>query len=279
MKNLSEKALLVNVTINQWTARKSDKKVSKQIERQHNAHKAGNFNKILIAEDELKKIQNMAQATREFLYENTLPWGDNGDRLLPVTNYFEFLNQFKDYKTRFETAVDRFIMEYPVLKAEAQRRLNGMFQDTDYPPVSNVRQKFDMSISFMPISTTDDFRLEVDAEEVNNLKSQIESEINNRITQSTKNILARIKEAVSHMVERLSIKDAIFRDSLVENIRELISLLPRLNFTNDRDIADVLESMKTLLVNPDELRNGSKLRNKKAKEAQAILDKITDFLE
>ncbi len=278
MKNLSEKALLVNLTISQWTGKKYDKKVSKQIERDHNAHNAGKFNKTLIAEDELKKIQSISNTARSFLRDNTLPWGDNGDRLLPSTNYFEFISIYRKHKDYFNLAVNNFIQQYPSLKAEAKRRLNGMYQETDYPPTHVMKSKFNIDISFMPISDMKDFRLEIDDTEVQNLKSQIELEINNRILQTTNDMWLRIKETVGHMVEKLSEKDPIFRDTLIENIRDLIEILPRLNFTNDQNITKAIQSMKDLLVAPDSLRNNVQLRNQKAREAKAILDKVSDFI-
>ena len=278
MKNLSEKALLVNLTISQWTGKKEDKGISRQIEREHNAHNAGKFNKILIAENELKKIQSVSNAARSFLKENTLPWGDNGDRLLPSTNYFEFVSAYRKHKDDFILAVDNFIQQYPSLKIEAKRRLNGMFREADYPTTNIMKSKFSIDISFMPISDIKDFRLEIDAEEVQNLRSQIESEFNHRISQSVNDMWLRIKEVVGHVVDKLSEKDPIFRNTLIENIRELIDILPRLNFTNNPDINSTIHSMKALLVDPDSLRNNAQLRSEKAKEAKAILDKISDFL-
>lgn len=277
MKNLSEKALLVNLTISQWGARKYDKSVSREIEKEHNAHNAGRYNKILIAENELSEIQKIASAARSFLYSNTLPWGDNGDRLLPSTNYFEFVNQFRAFKSGFEVAASNFISQYPVLKEDARQRLNGMFRETDYPPAAIIRSKFNIEVTFLPIPDSTDFRLQISEEEVSHLRTQIETEINSRITLATKNIWTRIKEAVGHMVEKLSVKDAVFRDTLVTNIQELVDILPRLNFTNDKEITAVIDNMKTLLIHPDTLRKNATIRNQKAEEAKAILDKINDF--
>lgn len=278
MKSLPEKALLVNLTISQWCARKYDRKVSQKIEEAHNARNAGRFNKILIAENELKEIQKIAGAARGFQYDYTLPWGDNGDRLLPATNYFEFINKYNDFKSQFYKAVDSFIVQYPHLKEDARKRLNGMFQESDYPKIADIKNKFEIQISFMPISDTADFRLKIDQAEISVLKHQIETEINTRISQATRNIWVRIKEAVGHMVEKLSEQKAIFRDSLVANIGELIDILPRLNFTQDENVMETIESMKNLLIDPELLRNDAQLRSKKAREAKQILDKVSDFL-
>ncbi len=278
MKRLQEKALLVNLTISQWCARKYDRSVSQKIEKEHNTSNAGRFNKILIAENELKEIQKVSSAVRNFMYDNTLPWGDNGDRLLPATNYFEFINEFNDFKAKFGKAVEKFIEHYPTLIEDAKNRLNGMFRDDDYPNVKLINRKFNIHISFMPISSTSDFRLDVDQQEVDKLKVVIEAEIQSRISSAAKNIWVRIKDAVAHMVDKLSDKDAIFRDSLVDNIKELIDLLPRLNFTQDKGVLDAIENMKELIIDPDLLRSNATIRNKKAKEAKDILDKVSDFL-
>lgn len=278
MKNLQEKALLVNLTIRQWCARKYDRSVSQKIEAQHNTRNAGRFNKILIAENELKDIQKISGAVRTFVYKNTLPWGDNGDRLLPATNYFEFITEYNTLTAEFHSTVRKFILQYPDLIEDARKRLNGMFKDADYPSIDTIQAKFDMQLSFMPISSIDDFRLEVGQKEVDKLRTEIEKEVTARITNAAQDIWLRIMSAVSHMVEKLSDKDAIFQSSLVQNISDLVEILPRLNFTQDKSILEIIESMKGLIVDPVLLRNNATLRNKKAEEAKAILDKVSDFL-
>jgi len=278
MKDLSQKALLTNLTISHWTARKYDKKVSQKIEQEHNAHNAGRFNRILIAEEELQATKRIAGTAREFLYTNTLPWGDNGDRLLPASNYFEFISVMRRHKSEFEVCSEKFILQYPLLKDEARQRLNGLFQEEDYPPVDIIRRKFGMNLTFMPISDIADFRLQVDADEVASLRSDIETEIHARINQANLSILTRIRDAVAHMVERLSDQNAVFRDSLVENIKELLEVLPRLNFTGDKEISAILYSMTDLIVDPDTLRNNDNIRHQKAEKALAILARVNDFL-
>lgn len=278
MKTLSEMALLANLTISQWTARKYDISVTKKIERDHNTHNAGRFNKILIAEDALQDISKVASQARAFLRINTLPWGDSGDRILPSTNYFEVVEQLKTFKSEFEVVVSNFSCQYPALKEDARRRLNGMFQEADYPTASNIQSKFNFEVTFLPIPDTDDFRIKLNSEEVNKLRGKMELEISSRFSLATKDIWLRIKEAVGHMVERLSEEKAIFRDSLITNIEELIEILPKLNFTGDKNIYETIESMKALIIHPDTLRKSSSIRNKKAQEAKAILDKVSDIL-
>lgn len=292
MKNLSEKAILVNLSISLWSATKLDKKVTREVEKNHNAKDAGRFNKILIAkknphvtehtkdkEDSygIQELTRISATARAYHYEQTLPWGDNGDRLLPSTNYFEYINQQRTLKQQFETAIEKFIMNYPDLKADAKIRLGDMYNESDYPPIARLKKKFSMEMSFMPIAKLDDFRLSVDQSEVDNLRSEIEQSVYKRINEATKDLWLRIKEAVKHMYEKLADKDAIFRDSLVHNISDLIELLPRLNFTNDDDINTTIREMKKLVVAPESLRTNGLQRNETASNAKEILNKINDF--
>ncbi len=292
MKNLSEKAILVNLSISLWTATKLDKKVTKEVEKNHNAKDAGRFNKILIAKknpngndtndkEDLYGIQELTRISttaRAYHYEQTMPWGDNGDRLLPSTNYFEYVNQIRTFKQQFDQAIEKFITNYSDLKEDAKIRLGDMYNESDYPPISKLKKKFSIATSFTPIANLDDFRLSVDQNEVDDLKAEMEHNIYKRINGATKDLWVRIKEAIQHMYERLADKDAIFRDSLVNNIRDLVELLPRLNFTNDEDITGTIEEMKKLIVAPDSLRTNVITRNDTAFHAKELLNKINDFI-
>src|SRR5438067_597619 len=126
MKNLSEKAILVDLTISSWSASKYDKKVTKEVEEDYNAKNAGRFNKILIARKDLEDLNKIANDARHFHRKNTLPWSDSGDRLLPATNYFYYINELRGYKQNFDDAVNNFINAYPDLKADAKNRLHNM---------------------------------------------------------------------------------------------------------------------------------------------------------
>ena len=278
MKNLSEKAILVSLVISSWSARKIDKKVTREVEESHDAKDAGRYNKKLLDKKDLEELEKIAREAREFHNKNTLPWSDSGDRLLPATNYFNYINNQRVFKQQFENAIETFIKRYPDLKDNARLRLNEMYDEKDYPSVAKLRKKFSITSSFMPIAKLDDFRITVNQVEVDKLKEEIEQNVYKRINDATKDLWLRIKEAVKHMYEKLADKDAIFRDSLVTNVTDLIELLPRLNFTNDAEINMTIEQMKKLSVSADYLRKDNGKRSETAANAKEILSKINDFI-
>lgn len=277
MKDLSKHGMLANLKIRQWSGKKQGRKVTRQIEKDHNARDAGRFNKTLISDDELKDIQKIATAARAYFYEATLPWADNGDRLLPSKNIFEFLTEIRKFREQFDEACTKFITMYPDLKNQAKVRLNGLYDESDYPPLSKLAGKFQLKPQTMPIADLDDFRVAIDPLEVEKLKTEIEESINERIYHATQNIWERIRDAVSHMYNKLSDEDGKFHSSLVSNVEDLIDLLPRLNFTNDPNITRIVTQMRNIVVDPDTLRSNYATRMQTADEAKAILDKVSSY--
>ena len=107
---LSEKAMLVTLSISQWTARKKDKRATSEIHARYSADdKSGQYNKALIAKDRLEQIQKTATAAREEHYKLTLPWLDTGARILPSAMFDKYSQTMRDHRTKFDQAVRDFL--------------------------------------------------------------------------------------------------------------------------------------------------------------------------
>lgn len=274
---LQDSSIVVILALSQWTARKLDRKITDEVNEQHNASSdAGRYNKLLVDKTYLDPIVKIANRARTFHYENTLCWGDNGDRLLPAENYFPYVTAMGKMKREFESAVEAFLKNYNKVMANAKERLNGMFNEKDYPSKLEIESKFGFKTDFMPVPDTD-FRVKLNKAEVDKLKKELEGEMTNRLTAAVGNIWERIHDQLSKMKAKLSDKDSIFRDSLFGNLQELIELLPKLNITKDVNIAKICNEMKALVVSPDEVRNNDSVRSKKAKEVNDVLKKFGAF--
>ena len=125
--SLKEKCMIVNLAISQWSARKYDRNVSNEVAQNHAATDAGRFNKILIAGEALKQIAKVANSARNFHYQNSLSWSDNGDRILPSENFFNYTSEMLKFKSEFDDLVREFIANYPSLVQDAKLRLNTLF--------------------------------------------------------------------------------------------------------------------------------------------------------
>ncbi len=277
--SLNEKGMIVYLNISFWTARKYDKKISQEVEDKYGADEAGRYNKVLIAKEHLSNIQKIISAARNFHYENTLPWNDHGGRLLPTTNYFDYVNAIRNFQDEYERETANFLSVYPNLKQEAHLRLSAMFKEEDYPDVATLRTKYAFTNQITPVPEADDFRVKITDDEVNSIKDAIEQQVKDSTEAAMKDLWQRLFKVVSHMSERLSDPDNKFKNTLVENITDLCELLPKLNITDDPELNDAVQEIKAKLTVNDsqDLRDNNLVRNKTAIEAQKILNKMRPY--
>jgi len=79
----------------------------------------------------------------------------------------------------------------------------------------------------------------------------------------------------------LSDPEAIFRDSLVDNIIKITELLPRLNINNDPQLDQMRRKIEESLCaySPDQLRKNKRLRREAVGNAQDVLDAMAGYVE
>lgn len=275
---LSNKALLVSLTISQWVGRKLDRKATSTVETNHKTdHKAGNYTKKLLpGAKELDNIQKHAGSIRVWVYEQTLPWFSDGSRILSSKNYMEFTAEFRRRKASFDSAVSEFIQEYPLLRSKAQQSLGDLFNDADYPSEMYLQTAFACEIAFMPIPDVGDFRVQVlDEEKETFLKrmTQVEND-------AVKEVWTRLHDVVANAATKLQSPDAVFRDSLIENITDMCALLPKLNVTDDPNLETARQDVEKLVnsLSVDVIRAIPQVRNSAAEKLAELTSKMSVFM-
>jgi len=288
--DLSSKAMLAAVRIKQWSGRKLDRQVTDEVNRQHGAAAdAGRYNKALISRDALAEILTIAGRARKEHYARTLPWHDDGNRILSAAGYLDYANVMRGLRGEFEAAVAGFAAGYADFVDEARIRLNGMFRAEDYPAPDDIAARFGFEHVLQPLPAAGDFRVTVSDADAAKIRADIEARTNAAVEAAVRDVFQRIGETVGHMAEKLAeYKPAedgnratgIFRDSLVENVRDLAELLPSLNVTESPELARIAERMKAELCGHDaaELRDNESARQDVAAKAAAIAEHVSTFM-
>jgi hypothetical protein len=183
-----------------------------------------------------------------------------------------------EHKSKFESAVAQFIQNYPTLVSEAQQRKNSLFKGKDYPQDNKINSYFNITTTFMPFPTSSDFRVDIPEKELQEIKSRTDETLDNIAKQSVAECLTRLHTTVAHMACRLTIynaKTAPFRDSLVDNIVLLASLIPRMNITSDAPLNHLCKEAEKLCTNSTEiLRENLRIRNTTAAQADGLAIQI-----
>lgn len=268
--------MLVELTVRQWTARKYDKHASSQIEETHGANKAGRYNKQLIAQTALRPISRQAGAIREFHYNRTLPWGNNGQRLLPAVRFPEYRAELVKLREEFVRRVDNFLDNYPDLARVARARLGTLYDPRDYPPVDTVRASFGVEFDIFPVPTAGDFRVEVANEERAELIAQIEQATTERQNNATRACYVRVRDVLQRMKNQCIEGKTRITNSLVEDTRDLVSMLDDLNISDDPELTRISSEIKRdLLIDAEDLRRHTPTRKAVGDRASELLDSIT----
>lgn len=283
--NLNDRALLVQLNISQWTARKHDKAATRQVASTNNASmEAGRYNKSLLPmNDALDHVHKKSTLIRTKYYENTTSSGLDGMQILPSGNYLTFMTEFRKEKSEWDSLVSQFVDNYEDIVTRnrhiLQRTLGNLYDPGDYPTVDQIRAKFRMDVAVFPVPSSANLRIPVSNEELDRIRAEIEQRVDTAAKTAMTELWQRLHDRVKHMAEKLADPRAIFRDSMVENARELCALLPRLNFTDDPHLEDMRQQVEqSLLKHPDALRNDPDLRRDTAAEAKAIMDKMAIFM-
>lgn len=279
MNALQNKAMLVRLTVHAWTARKKDKDASREVEKNHNAKDSGNYIKLLIDKSHLTPYQQQEGKIREYYSRMTLPWSDAGDRLLPAAAFMDFTTGMRERIDEADRLANDFVLSYPTMVADARTKLGTMYNALDYPAESTIRERFGVELEFNAVPDAKDFRVDVGEEAAAQIKDTITKSVENKQKEATRACWQRLQEAVGKIVEVMERDKPRIFDSLMEAPRELIVILPKLNFSGDIHLdALCIEIGDRLIVESDELRRDAGLRMEIGRRAADVLGKIEGFM-
>ena len=284
---LNDRAMLVSLSIRQWSANKTDKKVTKEVATAHGSDvDMGRYQKSLLAKGALETIKRIAGETRTEFYRRTLPCLDDGARILTSAGYMTTAEYVRKQQSAFDDAVSTFLGSYDQFVAEARTRLNGLFDASDYPSFADLKGKFGFTFGVRPLPDAADFRADIGDEELARVRAELEAEKTAVVDKAMSDVWTRMRDVVAKMAERLKAYnpskpgDAPFRDTLVTNITELLDVLPSLNLTGDpavdRFTADIRDGLTRY--SAEDLRANLFTRQDTARRADEILAKMEQFI-
>jgi len=286
--DLTSRVLLVQLSISQWTARKLDKRVTADVAQREDAKRdAGRYNKSLVARGALAAIAAIAAEARVDHASYTLPWLQDGTRIMPVDAFKTYSAKMQKHREAFEREVADFLASYPDYIEQAREDLGGLFNAADYPSKWEVAKRFAWRVNTLPMPSAADFRVDLDKDTVAALQADMQADIKAAMGDAVKDVADRLHKVARAMADKLAAYDPAagkqgnpFRDSLVENVRELVAVLPMLNVTGDAQIAKAIEDARAKLVRHDAqaLREDAALRAETAQSAADIADAMASFM-
>jgi hypothetical protein len=179
----------------------------------------------------------------------------------------------REFEGVFERKVEEFLALYPSYIEQVRPELNGLFRQEDYPSVDKLRTKVGVKLEVLPIPSGEDFRVTMSAEEQARVAQEIDTNVSQSLARGTADLWERLKDVVSHMVDRLNEPESRFHASLVSNVLDLVNLLPQLNVGEDPELNRFAREIRNKLCGftARDLKTNDVLRVATAKDAAALL--------
>ena len=278
---LEKRALLVSIKMKSISNSKRSRDAERTVSREHDVDaESGRYSKTLFPRDALMPIKRIDNAIRAYSLEHTLPWTNAGQRILPASLQAEFDRNVTALLRDRDRAVKEFAADVPAHKSAASAALGKLFQDSDYP--ADATSCFSASLEYLPVQNESDFRLEISDEIMTNIRTSAEITIKKATADAVADTYRRIADVTKKLhVGLASTKKnksgrPTFRDSLIDNVRDLIEILPDLNLTDDPGLSDLRQELIDLTADADpaDLRKNTKKRKNTAKKAADIAARI-----
>lgn len=280
------KGVLVSLEITTWSGRRLDKRVTNSTNAREGAGQdAGRYNKHLLGGkvDSFAATIAAAGASRVAHYRETLPWSDEGSRLLPISNYFEYAKTVREQRDTFRAANEVFFAEYqtPEFHAGCAARLGAMYDPNDYPSVEELRKFFTFRIGFTPVPAASDIRLDLPPEVTAHIERSITARVENAVQGAVRDGWDRLYSSVERIRDRLKEISALPDDgpsgrlhaSLFSSAVETAETLRRLNVLEDPALDAMAARITAELgqLDPKAIRKDPAAMSETAAKADAML--------
>lgn len=278
----NQNAVLVGTKIRFAELNIKDKTVTGQVATTYQTESSSvGVSKRLFDNATLKPLRAIRSRVAKFVKEKTLPWDDNGGRLLPASNLTEFQVVIGECREALNEQVEKVIQNYQEIITEAKSRLGQMFDETEFPTVEQLREKYGIETNFEPMPKVDGFRLTGLNGENDKLKKEMTKSLTTKINNAHADIFDRLLSVMRHLSEKLTEPESVFRDSSVVAVFEEIRNARDLNFTNDTNLTDLCDRLEILLVScnvatmtPTALRASESNRQDGVKVLNLAVDEI-----
>lgn len=270
---LSSHALIANLSITMLGNRHKDAALTLDVHARHSmAQDAGLYQKCLLPEACLAPLRKICNAARADHRQQTLmtPYGT----LLPAARVEAYQRSLERWKQSWAASVQHFIHTYPRNIDLARRRLNGSFNEKDYPPVHELAAHFTFDNKLFPLPSLDalDEIAGLSDARVAEMRSQLLDTARQAAGQARDELMTRLLDQLQKVGTMLCNPDSKIWPKTLTNLTNLLDLAPTYNITNDTTISRlVADCRRTLTLAADTLKDSETTRSRSATAAKLLL--------
>jgi hypothetical protein len=256
--SITSSAVLVEMNISVWTANKLDKGATDAVLVSNGATvaDAAQVRKNLMAGTTLRKsIADYAAGCRLWHNMRTLPWSDKGPRILPTSLFMDYKAELNVRRDTFMRMVDEFRTNYPSLIQTAANYMGDLHNPADYPSVDEVVNKFGFKVVFSPVPESNDFRLDIPKQELDEVRQSYDDAFDTRLAEAMRTPWEQLHKMLTSMSDKLVEGDEEtkrrWHDTFLTNAQDMCAMLTHLNITKDPKLEAARRQLETAMLGAD----------------------------
>jgi hypothetical protein len=228
-----------------------------------------------------RKLTSIRTRVTDYWRERTLPYVEAGVRLIGQADVESFVHTLEGFRDELTQGEFDLAVVFDQLKADARQRLGRLYEASDYP--SEVRGLFGLTWDF-PSVEPPSYLLRIAPEVYHEEQQRVVQRFEEAVKLAEQAFAAELSDLVAHLTERLSGsedgKPRIFRDSVVNNLREFFQRFARLNVRSNPDLDALVEQAQQLVrgVTPQGLREDADLRQQVATQMAKVRQQVEGLL-
>lgn len=276
-----ERAMLVQRTLTGWSGRRYDREESRRLTSScHASDDAARVNKLVVPKSLLSPIERHDGEWQRWHESMTLPYPVRGIAILTGAAYFDYAGGTATRRDERERLVGELAERLPQALADAPRRLGTLLKPGDLPTVEEVIGRYRADVVFLPFPQTSAIAALIDDDDALAATGKF---IDSTVEAAMEDVWTRVSGAVERLLERVEAREADesakLYASVVDNIRELVDVLPKLNLTGDARLDEVRRSLERRLgaYTIEELRDDGAARRQAAGEAERLLESMKEW--
>ena len=248
--SIESSAMTVSFSASVPTFKKHDRKAGDEIAQSKNAE-VGTFkaDKFLLGKNcpQHKAIQDHTARSRAEHARMTMPWGDLGERLLPVALHKTYKAQMNNLETEFFRLVQVFLDAYDWEVIQAETRLGDSFLAHEYPTRDEVANKFRWRVVPRPIATNNDWRIQTNKDALDETKRDFQAAYEEDIKTALYSIFDRLRVSLVKFSKELDWKEnekpkRVYQ-GVLDGILELLDVMRHCNIFEDMQMKAVCEKL------------------------------------
>lgn len=286
--DLAKNIVCVDLTLSKWTARKIDRNATDQVTFDNGADAdMAHVSKRLVVSETLNKIVSLDNQWSLWHRSVTIPYSDNGMRMLPTVLLADYETKSQEYAVKRAALITEFVQAYPAEYVAAKAHLGKLWNEDDYPPAHQIADKFRARYTILPFPSADHFVAQLTADQLARAQADMEATLKDALAAGQQEIYKRMLQVVKHVAEALAKYEAAqedaaadgrkgrFHDNLTDSVFDLIQLIPALNVTADPTINSfAMQMIELMKYSAAELRANDTKRAEVRKHAADILKSI-----